>query len=411
MENRVVITGMGIISPIGNQTETFWNHLTEGYCGISRLEDPIYDTLPVHVAGQVKDFNPTDFGIDAKAARKYDRFALFALAAADQAMRDSGLEGQIEPHRFGVYVGSGVGGLHTLIEQCGRMMKDGPQWISPLFIPNMIINIASGNIAIRYQAQGPCLPVVTACATGTHALGEAFRAIKYGYADAIISGGAEATVNALAIGGFSNSKALSPSEDPLAASLPFDRRRQGFVISEGAGILVLESYQHAAKRGAKIYGEVCGYGNTCDAYHYTAPRPDGSCAARAFRLAAQEAGLTDSDILHINTHGTGTPLNDSSETQAIKTAFGEERARRAVLCSTKSMTGHMLGAAGGVEAIAATLALSTGIVPPTIGLHEPDPACDLNYNPLKASEVKPTIAISSSLGFGGHNACIAIRKI
>ncbi|MCK9625605.1 MAG: beta-ketoacyl-ACP synthase II [Bacteroidales bacterium] len=405
---RVVITGMGVISPIGNDVTSFWKNLKKGVCGIDIITSFPTDNLPVKIAGEVKNFIPAEHGIEPSNARKNDRFALFALAAANQAMKDSNLV--IEPENLGVYIGSGIGGMHTFFNETEKLIKEGPQWISPLFIPTMISNIASGNVAIAHNAQGVCLPVVTACATGTHSIGEAYRAIKHGYADAIITGGTEAAITPLAIGGFANSKALSRSEDPKQASLPFDKRRQGFVMSEGAGIVVLEEYEHAKKRGAKIYAEVCGYGNTCDAYHYTAPRPDGSSAARAIKNALNEAGYSEKDILHINAHGTGTPLNDKSETEAIKLAIGEKAAHEAFICSTKSMTGHMLGAAGGVELIAATLALIEGVVPPTISLKEPDPECDLNYTPNKAKEVELTIAISSSLGFGGHNGCIAIRK-
>ncbi|MFA5324772.1 MAG: beta-ketoacyl-ACP synthase II [Bacteroidales bacterium] len=406
---RVVITGMGVISPIGNDVTSFWKNLKKGVCGIDIITSFPTDNLPVKIAGEVKDFIPAEHGIEPSNARKNDRFALFALAAANQAMKDSNLV--IEPENLGVYIGSGIGGMHTFFNETEKLIKEGPQWISPLFIPTMISNIASGNVAIAHNAQGVCLPVVTACATGTHSIGEAYRAIKHGYADAIITGGTEAAITPLAIGGFANSKALSRSEDPKQASLPFDKRRQGFVMSEGAGIVILEEYEHAKKRGAKIYAEVCGYGNTCDAYHYTAPRPDGSSAARAIKKALDEAGYNEKDTLHINAHGTGTPLNDKSETEAIKLAIGEKEAHKAFICSTKSMTGHMLGAAGGVEFIAATLALIEGVVPPTISLKEPDPECDLNYTPNKAREVELTIAISSSLGFGGHNGCIAIRKL
>jgi len=405
---RVVITGMGVISPIGNDVTSFWKNLKKGVCGIDIITSFPTDNLPVKIAGEVKNFIPAEHGIEPSNARKNDRFALFALAAANQAMKDSNLV--MEPENLGVYIGSGIGGMHTFFNETEKLIKEGPQWISPLFIPTMISNIASGNVAIAHNAQGVCLPVVTACATGTHSIGEAYRAIKHGYADAIITGGTEAAITPLAIGGFANSKALSRSEDPKQASLPFDKRRQGFVMSEGAGIVILEEYEHAKKRGAKIYAEVCGYGNTCDAYHYTAPRPDGSSAARAIKNALNEAGYSEKDILHINAHGTGTPLNDKSETEAIKLAIGEKAAHEAFICSTKSMTGHMLGAAGGVELIAATLALIEGVVPPTISLKEPDPECDLNYTPNKAKEVELTIAISSSLGFGGHNGCIAIRK-
>ncbi|MDD2594957.1 MAG: beta-ketoacyl-ACP synthase II [Bacteroidales bacterium] len=409
MERRVVITGVGVISPIGNTLDIFWNNLINGVCGIDVIKRFNTDNLPVKIAGEVKDFNPADYGIDGATARKNDRYALFALAAANQAMKESGV--QIDPDRLGVYIGSGIGGMDTFVNETTKMVNEGPQWISPLFIPMMISNIASGNIAIAHNARGVCLPIVTACATGTHSIGEAYRAIKHGYADAIIAGGAEAAVSPLAIGGFANSKALSRSENPLEASLPFDKRRQGFVIAEGAGIVVLEEYDNAVKRGAKIYAEVCGYGNTCDAYHYTAPRPDGTTAANAIRKALEEAGYTENDRLHINAHGTGTPLNDKSETAAIKIAIGEKAARKTAICSTKSMTGHPLGAAGGIEVIAAAMALKEGIIPPTIGLNEPDPDCDLNYTPNHSASFDATIAISNSLGFGGHNGCIALRKI
>ncbi len=409
---RVVITGMGVVTPIGNNVETFWNNAINGVCGIDTITSFSTDDLPVKIAGQVKDFNPAGDGVESSLIRKSDRYALFAMAAANQAVKESGLEAEknIEPERFGVYIGSGIGGMETFVNEVKKMINEGAGRISPLFIPMMISNIAAGNVAIAHNAQGPCLPVVTACATGTHSIGEAFLAIKHGYADAIIAGGAEAAVNPLAIGGFANSKALSRSEDPLQGSLPFDQRRQGFVIAEGAGVVVLEELEHAVARGAKIYAEVCGYGNSCDAYHYTAPRPDGSCAARAFKVALDEAGYVQGEPLHINAHGTGTPLNDKSETAAIKIAVGEEAARKAAICSTKSMTGHMLGAAGGVELVATALAVHHGIVPPTIGLTEHDPECDLDYTPLKARKMDISIALSSSLGFGGHNGCLSIRK-
>jgi 3-oxoacyl-[acyl-carrier-protein] synthase II len=406
---RVVITGMGAISPVGNDIPTFWNNLKNGVCGIDTIRSFSTDDLPVKIAAEVKDFKPDSYGIDAATARKNDRYALFALAASNQAMEDSGL--QIEPERLGVYIGSGIGGMNTFVAETTKMIQKGPQWISPLFVPMMISNIASGNVAIEHNAQGVCLPIVTACATGTHSIGEAFKAIKHGYADAIITGGAEAAVVPLAIGGFANSRALSRSEDPMQASLPFDKRRQGFVIAEGAGILVLEEYEHARARGAKMYAEVCGYGNTCDAYHYTAPRPDGSSAARAIRFALTEAGFKAGELLHINSHGTGTPLNDKSETAAIKLALGEKAAYKAIINSTKSMTGHMLGAAGGIELIATALALKEGVIPPTVHLDEPDPECDLDYTPHQARKADISIAVSTSLGFGGHNGCIALRKI
>ena len=352
-------------------------------------------------------------GLERSDVRKMDLFCQYAVAAANQAVKDSGLVSgeNIEPDRFGVYVGSGIGGMSTFVRETEKLLNEGARRISPLFVPTMIANIASGNIAIRHNAQGPCLPIVTACATGTHSAGEAFRAIKYGLADAIITGGAEAAVHPLAIGGFANSRALTNAETLEDACTPFDARRSGFTIAEGAGILVFEEYEHAVKRGAIIYAEVAGYGNTCDAHHYTAPRPDGIPASKAIRMALDEAGYTTDDVLYINAHGTSTPLNDKTETNAIKIALGEEESRRALISSTKSMTGHMLGAAGGVELIATALAVKYGIVPPTINYKEADPECDLNYVPNKAVEANVTVALSNSLGFGGHNACVALRKI
>lgn len=406
---RVVITGMGIISPIGKDIKTFWENLKNGVCGIDFIQNIDTTGLEVKIAGEVRDFRAEDFGVEKGMARKADRYCQFALAAAQQAMNDRGDLG-LPNERVGVYVGSGIGGMQTFLNESKKMFEEGPGRVSPLFIPMMISNIAAGNIAIAHHAEGPCLPVVTACATSTHAIGEAYRAIKYGYADAIIAGGAEATINPLAIGGFTNCKALSKSSDPKRASLPFDAERKGFVIGEGAGIVILEEYEHAKASGAKIYGEICGYGNTCDAYHYTAPKPDGTCASRAIKMAIDEANYSEKDTLYVNAHGTGTHMNDSSETQALKLALGEKEARRAHISSSKSMTGHMLGAAGGVEVIVSALSLQEGIVTPTIGLNNPDPECDLDYTPNKAQKVDLTIAISNSLGFGGHNACVAIRK-
>jgi len=406
---RVVITGMGIVSPLGNDVSTFWNNLKAGKCGISEITSFPIDDFPVRLAGEIKNFNPEDYGVDKTLIRRSDRFTHFALVAAKQAMEDSQLE--IDPERLGVYIGSGVGGIHTFYSESKKLLENGMGWVSPLFIPTMISNIAAGNVAITYKAEGPCLPIVTACATGTHSIGEAYRTIKHGYADAIITGGTEASVTPLAIGGFANAKALSRSTDPLSASIPFDLRRQGFVLGEGAGILILEEYEHAKNRNAKIYAEVCGYGNTCDAYHYTAPKPDASTAARAMKLALEEAGYTPDDVLYINAHGTSTPLNDKTETLAIKLALGEEIAHKTLISSTKSMTGHMLGAAGAAELIASVMSINEKIVPPTIGLLVPDPECDLDYVPLKARKIDLTIVISNSLGFGGHNGTLAIRNI
>jgi 3-oxoacyl-[acyl-carrier-protein] synthase II len=414
MNRRVVVTGTGVISPVGNNVESYWRNLVDGYCGIEVIADFPTDDLPVKIAGQVKDFDPSDYEIEPAFARKQDKFTLYAVAAAWQAVKESGLSaaegGNIDPFRLGVYVGSGIGGFKTQVRETEKLMTDGAKWVSPLFIPTMIANIAAGNIAIRNNACGPCLPVVTACATSTHAIGEAYRAIRHGYADAIIAGGSEACVMPLGIAGFANAKALSRSEDPKYASLPFNKNRGGFVMAEGAAVLVLEEYEHAVQRGATILAEVCGYGNTCDAYHVTAPRPDGKTQAAAIRMALDEAGYTSDDCLYINAHGTGTALNDVSETQAFKLALGED-AYRAHISSTKGAMGHLLGAAGAAEALAAILALRHSVVPPTINLDEKDPECDLDYTPNKAVEAEITIAISDSLGFGGHNSCVAFRKV
>lgn len=411
---RVVVTGTGVISPVGNNVKTFWKNLLDGVCGIDFITEFPTDDLPVKIAGEVKDFNPADFGIEPAFARKQDKFTVFAVAAAYQAMKQSGLNsaegGNIDPFRLGVYVGSGIGGFSIQYKETEKMIKEGAKWISPLFIPTMISNIAAGNIAIRNNACGPCVPIVTACATSTHTIGEAYRAILHGYADAVIAGGAEAATIPLGIAGFANAKALSRAEDPKYASLPFNANRGGFVMAEGAGMLVLEEYEHAKARGAEIIAEVVGYGNTCDAHHVTAPRPDGVTQSAAIKMALEQAGFdAEKDVLYINAHGTGTSLNDSSETKAYKLALGED-AYKAHISSTKSMTGHMLGAAGAVEAIASVLALKNGIVPPTINLDAPDPECDLDYTPNKPVEAELTVAISDSLGFGGHNGCVAFRK-
>ena len=413
MNRRVVVTGMGVITPVGNDVQTYWKNLLNGVCGIDFITSIPTDDLPVKIAGEVKDFNPADYGIEPPFARKQDKFTVYAVAASWQAVRQSGLnsgeDGNIDPYRLGVYVGSGIGGFTTQVRETEKLIKEGAKWVSPLFIPTMISNIAAGNIAIRNNACGPCLPVVTACATSTHAIGEAYRAIKHGYADAVITGGAEAAIIPLGIAGFANAKALSRSEDPKYASLPFNRNRGGFVMAEGAAMLVLEEYEHAVARGAEILAEVCGYGNTCDAHHVTAPRPDGLTQAAAIRQALDEAGYDSDDVLYINAHGTGTALNDVSETAAFKIALGED-AYKAHISSTKGSTGHLLGAAGAAEAVAAILALRDGIVPPTANLDETDPECDLDYTPNRAVKADLTIAISDSLGFGGHNGCVAFRK-
>ena len=413
---RVVITGMGAITPIANSVEGFWKNLTAGVCGIDTIKSMPIDDLPVKIAAEVKDFDVMQWGVDRGSARHADRYTQYAMAAAIDAMKDSGLEvggtgvNGIESHRLGTYIGSGVGGILTFSAQHTTLMEEGPRRISPHFIPMMIGNMATDNVAILMHAEGPALPIVTACATGTNAIGEAFTAIKAGRADAIIAGGAEAAICPIAIGGFNNCKALSRTEDPLQASIPFDARRNGFVMGDGAGIVILEELEHAQRRGAHIYAEVCGYGNTCDAYHYTAPKPDGSCASRALKLALEEANYKSGERLYINAHGTSTPMNDKCETTAIKLAIGEEDARKAMISSNKSMIGHMLGAAGAVEVIATALTLKEGIVPPTIGLQEADPACDLDYVPNTARDAQHDIAISNSFGFGGQDACVALRK-
>lgn len=414
MDKKVVVTGMGVVSPIGNDVQTYWKNLLDGVCGIDYIKSIPTDDLPVKIAGEVKDFVPADYDIEAPFARKQDNFTLYAVAAAWQAMKASGLSagecGNIDPLRLGVYVGSGIGGFSTQMRETEKILTDGAKWVSPLLIPTMISNIAAGNIAIRHNACGPCLPVVTACATSTHAIGEAFRSIKHGYADAVIAGGAEAAIVSLGIAGFTNAKALSREEDPKRASLPFNKNRNGFVMSEGAAILILEEYEHALSRGAEILAEVCGYGNTCDAHHVTAPRPDGMTQSAALRQALDEAGYSSDDVLYINAHGTGTALNDVCETAAFKLALGDD-AYKAHISSIKGSVGHMLGAAGAIEAVASVMALRHGIVPPTIGLDEVDPECDLDYTPLKPVKADLTIAISDSLGFGGHNGCVAFRKI
>ena len=401
---------MGVVTPVGNDLPTTWDNLINGVCGIAPITSFDTTDLPAKIAGEVKNFDPIAAGVDKAFAKRNDRFAIYAMAAVIEAMKGNE-DLQLDPTRLGVYIGSGIGGFDTILRETKKLYEEGPRWISALMIPTMIGNMASGSVAIRFNAQGPTLPIVTACSTGTHSIGEAYRAIKHGYADAIISGGCEAGINPISIAGFGNAKALTKAEDPLHASLPFHKNRAGFVIAEGAGIVLLEEYEHAKQRGAKIYSEVCGYGNSCDAYHSTAPRPDGTTQSLAIKQALEEAGYKAGENLYINAHGTGTPMNDSGETKAIKIAMGEEEARRAHISSTKSEMGHALGAAGGIELVVAAMALNTGIIPPTIGLDEPDPECDLDYTPNQAVNVDLDIAISSSFGFGGHNACVAVRKI
>ena len=406
---RVVVTGLGAITPIGNSVSEAWESMINGRCGIGEIT--YFDTTDykAKLDAEVKDFNARDW-MEKSDTLRSDRFAQFAIASSVQAVEESGIIGTLDPERIAVYFGSGIGGIQTFTAEHNKLLQRGPGRVSPFFVPMMIANMAAGMIAIRFNCQNAALPAVTACASGSNAIGEALRAIRHGYADAAITGGTEAAITEPGVAGFINMQALSTATDPNAASLPFDRRRAGFVIGEGAAALVLEEYEHAVKRGAKIYGEVVGYGSTCDAYHITAPRPDADGGRRAMLEAMKEGGYRAGESVYINAHGTGTPLNDKGETIAIKGALGEEDARKAVISSTKSMTGHMLGAAGGVEAIAAVLALENGIVPPTINLDAPDPECDLDYTPNRPVKTDLTIAISDSLGFGGHNGCIAFRK-
>jgi len=405
---RVVVTGLGVVSPVGNNVADFWSSLTAGKCGIGYITRFDTEEFKVKIAAEVKDFDPSGI-MDKAEIRRSDLFVRYAVVAANEAVLDSGIEG-MDKDRLGVYIGSGIGGIGTLVQESNKLDTQGPRKVSPFLVPMMIANMAAGQVAMNFGARGPCLPVVTACATSSHAIGEAYRAIAHGYADAILAGGAEAPLIPLAIAGFTSSMALSLRNDPLNSSIPFDKRRDGFVMGEGAGVLVLEEYGHAMARKAPIYAEICGYGNTCDAYHITSPLPDGSSAANAISGAMREAGLRGGEVLYINAHGTSTPLNDKTETLAIKKALGEEAAHRAFISSTKSMTGHMLGAAGAAEAIACVMALRDGMAPPTIGYQEPDPQCDLDYVPNQARKADLTAALSISLGFGGHNACLAFRK-
>lgn len=407
---RVVVTGLGVVSPVGSDMETAWSNLVSGYNGIGPIT--YFDTASykAKLAAQVKDFDPTRY-MDLSETLRSDKFAQYAMGAAVQAVEESGVIGTLPPDRVAVYFGSGIGGLNTVSTEISKLESRGPHRVSPLCVPMMIANMASGMIAIRYNCQGPALPAVTACASGSNAIGEALRMIRHGYAEAVITGGAEASIVPVGIAGFINMKALSTSEDASAASLPFDARRGGFVCGEGAAALVLEEYEHAKARDARIYGEVCGYGSTCDAHHITAPHPEAEGGARAMKQALEEAGYNGTETVYINAHGTGTPLNDVGETLAIKKALGEEQARQALVSSTKSMTGHMLGAAGAIEAIVCLKVLETGMVPPTINLMEPDPACDLNYVPNAAVQASIDLCLSNSLGFGGHNACLAFRKV
>lgn len=410
MEHRVAITGIGAVTPLGNTAPDTWEAMRAGRCGIGRIGRFDAEGFAVQVAAEVKGFDgESRFG--AREARHLDRCVQFAMAAADEAMVDSGLgeEGAVDPERLGVYIGSGIGGVETYTEQVHLMEKKGLRRASPYLVAMMIPNMATGNVAIRHNAKGPTLPVVTACATSAHAVGEAFRAVKHGYADAILAGGAEAPIIPEVISGFTACRALTTNPDPATACRPFDADRDGFVMGEGGCVLALERWDHAVARGARIYAEVVGYGNTDDAHHITSPDPDAAGIARAVRLAVEEGGVRPEEGLYINAHGTSTRLNDSSETLGLKRALGEKAARAARVSSTKSMTGHMIGATGAVEVMASALALADGVVPPTINYRTPDPACDLDYTPNEAVACELTWALSTNLGFGGHNACVALR--
>lgn len=407
---RVVVTGLGAVTPIGNNVQETWNSMISGKNGIGPITKFDTSNYKAKLAAEVKDFDPRDY-MDKMESLRTDRYTQLAIAASAQAVEDSGIEGTVEPERFSVALGVGIGGMETFEVEHTKLIEKGARRVSPLFIPMMIPNMAAGTIAIKHNCQGSVMPAVTACASGSNAIGEAMRLIKHGYADAALTGGAESTITPTAVAGFVNMQALSTAENADEASLPFDSRRGGFVMGEGAVVLVLEEYEHAKARGAKIYGEICGYGSTCDAHHITAPNPDGKGGANAMKQALVEAGYEEGEVVYVNAHGTGTPMNDVLETKAIKLALGEETAKKAFVSSTKSMTGHMLGAAGAVEALACIMALKEGIVPPTINLKEQDPECDLNYVPNEAVKADLQLAISNSLGFGGHNASIAFRKV
>ncbi|MBP2033835.1 3-oxoacyl-[acyl-carrier-protein] synthase II [Clostridium algifaecis] len=409
MKTRVVITGLGAITPVGNNVDDFWNNIKNGVCGIDFIKNFDTTDFKAKLAAEVKDFDPTE-ALGRREARRLDRFSQFAMTSADEAIKDSGLDlDSIDKSRFGVVVGSGIGGIGTIEKEHGTLMEKGPNRIHPLFIPMIIGNMAAGNIAIKYEARGVCTTVVTACATGTNCIGEAYRMIQNGTADVIIAGGTEASITPLSIAGFISLTALSKSEDPKRASIPFDKERNGFVMGEGAGIVILESLEHAKKRNAKIYSEIVGYGSTCDAYHITSVDPEGKGAAAAMELAVKEAGIDGKEVSYINAHGTSTVSNDKGETIAIKRVFGDD-ANNIPVSSTKSMTGHLLGAAGAIEAVICNKSIQDGFIPPTIGYREKDEECDLDYVPNKGRKANLEYVMSNSLGFGGHNAVILLKK-
>ncbi|GIO41775.1 beta-ketoacyl-ACP synthase II [Paenibacillus apis] len=409
MKHRVVVTGMGAVTALGHELDAFWNNLIQGKSGVSLVEAFDVSEYPTRIAASVKDFNPEDY-VDRKEARKMDRFVQFAVAAATNALKDSGLQigEDADPDRVGVMIGSGIGGLGTWEDQHDVLVQKGPKRVSPFFIPMMIANMASGHVSILFGAKGPNSTAVTACATGTHSIGDSYKLIQRGDADVMICGGAEATIRPMGMAGFCSMRAMSTRNDePEKASRPFDSERDGFVMGEGSGIMILESLEHAQKRGAKIYGEVIGYGLSADAHHMTEPDPNGP--ERCMKMAIRDAGIDPAEVDYINAHGTSTPVGDRSETIAIKNAFGDHAYKLAV-SSTKSMTGHLLGAAGGVEAVICALTLNNGKIPPTINLEHPDPECDLDYVPNVAREADVKVAMSNSFGFGGHNATLILKK-
>ena len=406
---RVVVTGLGAITPIGNNVEDFWNGIKQGKCGIDEIT--LFDTtnFKAKLAGEVKDYNPEDF-LDKKSAKRLDRFSQFAVIASKEAMKDSGIsEENTDMTRVGAIISSGIGGLNTIEEQNKNLLEKGPDRISPMFIPTAIVNMATGNVAIELGIKGESYSMVTACASATHSIGEAFRTIRHGYQDVMVVGGTEASITPTGVAGFSNIKALSTVTDKLRASIPFDKERSGFVMGEGAGVIVLEELEHAKKRNAKIYAEMVGYGASSDAYHITSPLPDGEGGARAMINAMEDAGITPKDVTYINAHGTSTPLNDKCETSAVKTALGEY-ANTVMVSSTKGHTGHLLGAAGGVEAIACVKAIEDNFVPATIGYKEKDEECDLDIVPNIGRNIEVKVAMSNSLGFGGHNSTVIFKK-
>lgn len=411
-KRRVVVTGIGAVTPLGLSVEIMWDKLIKGESGIGPITHFDTTNFNVKIAGEVKDFDFANYG-DKKEGRRMDRVAQLAVAAAGMAIKDAALDlTKEDPYRIGVLVGSGIGGLNTFVEQTLRYKEKGPRFVSPFFIPMIIGNMVSGEIAIIHNLKGPNTCIQTACATGSHAIGNAFRSIQFGDADVMLAGGSEAAVNVMGIAGFTNMHALSTRNDePQKASRPFDKNRDGFVLSEGAGVLILEELTHAQKRGAKIYAEVVGYGANCDAHHITAPDPEGQAAARCFTDAVREAGMQLSDVDYINAHGTSTALNDKGETMAIKLAFGDH-AKKLAVSSVKSMLGHLLGAAGAVEAIATVLTIKNGIIPPTINYETPDleNGLDLDYVPNQARKATVRAAMSNNLGFGGHNACILFKE-